>query len=322
MSKYENQNLAWTHLTPDEKSALTLITVNERSKKEAAIILNKSYYKFSEIYSRARKLFIMFASYYEDYKELIPDGVGLSPEGKLFISLLIKVRKKPSEVSKVHGMEDFAGYSYKDRLWDGLFESLDKNNPHHEAFWEILQEFDRWNSFRILPQRYRKPTAYQRRGNIPYKDAISRALGSTEIFRDMLVQRFRNSQPPFAYLPRVMESSSHFGVDKVALTKPSKEFFSKHKLLLFEDEAKAKKWAELVFDYYFLSKKSPYMSHSFWAKFRLLTAEALNFPEVIGANHPDYLDFSAKDRTFVKSINRPKSKKITIKPTRDGVFWG
>lgn len=321
MSKYEFQNKAWVHLTSDEKASLTLITVNERSKKEAAIILNKSYYKFTEMYSRARKLFIMFAGYYEKYPELIPDGVALDERGKLFISLLIKVRKKPSEVWSVPSMDIFAAYRQRDKVWDEFYLGLDKGNKQHTDFWEIIQEFDRWNTFRILPKRFRKPSAYVRRGNLPYKDAISAMKGNSEIVHGILISRFKSSGPPWVYIPRIPNDSDDFGVDRVTLSKPSQDFFTKHKILMFEEQDKAKAFAELLYDYYNLKKKTPYSAHAFWARVRLAFQDSINYKEVLGAGD-DFLDFSAKDRNFVKSIGAKKSQKISIQVSRDGLFWG
>jgi hypothetical protein len=320
----QTKDLGWAHLTDLEKSTLSLITVSGRSKKEASIILNIPYYKFTEHFSRARKFFILFKEYYDKYGSIaLPKGLAVKPDHRIFIPLLIRERLKPSEAAaKVPELIALNNYRAKDQFWQELFESADPENQHHEDYLNMLRDFDRWNSFRILPQRFRKSSPFLRRKNLPYKRALEKLISYTEIQWELVLKRWYSSSPPFYYIPVVFPNQGYSKVEKVTKTSKSLKYLSDNTILAFESPEAPTKLSQVVLDYKSVKKPSPYLSHKFWAETRILFTEAVNFKEVLGVNKEDYLDLTLKDRDFVSKSKATKSKKIRISLSRSEAFWG
>jgi len=320
----QSKNLGWAHLTDIEKSVLTLITVNERSKKEAAIILNLSYYKFSEIYSRARRLFILFKDYYDKYGSITPPkGLAFRPEYKILFPLLLRDRMSLTQICKqVPELVSLNKYNARKEFWETLFSSADPENPHHSDFLNLVREFDRWNSSRILPSKLRKPSAFIRRKNAVYKKAIDTLVSYSEMSWEMLLGRFSTSAPPFYYVPIVLINEGYFKVERVIKKDKVKKYLTDNYILCFETEENALKIAEVIFDYKSMAKPSPYMAHKFWAEVRLLFLKASNYKGVLGVENEDFLDLAAKDRDFISKSKAKKSKKIRIGLSRSEIFWG
>jgi len=207
-----NKEKGWEHLTDQEKSVITLIVVNERSKQEAALILNLAHYKFTEIYSRARKFFILFTDYYEKFQTLIPEGVAIDPKYLSLIHFLLKNRKSPATItSRVPDLRDLNSSRDRAMFWYELFNSLELDNPHHVAFKELLLEFDRWNSFRILPKDLSKPSPFQRRRNGSYKKLIDQLCSISFISWTIYENRYKTSAPSFSFRPRYNPNGRDLG---------------------------------------------------------------------------------------------------------------
>ena len=192
------QQKAWSHLTDPEQMALTLVVVNDRSKKEAAIIMNIAPYKFTEIYLRARKFFVMFTKHYEIHDDLIPEYYRINKEFKTFIDQVVGYRLKPSDILKQEPMQGLLGKEAQLVMWGGFFFVEDT------YFGRLAQEFDRWNNFRILPKIYQAPAAFPRRRNKTLKKIQQGLYAISDLGWDLLMQKYGTGDlPPMVFMPVV-----------------------------------------------------------------------------------------------------------------------
>src|SRR5690606_16454524 len=93
----EMSKKAWNLLLPDEKMALTLSVINEKSTWEAGELMNKSHYKYLEILQRAKTFLAIFQRHFKLFDELIPSYVYGNSEVKEYFRLVIEKRLTPSK---------------------------------------------------------------------------------------------------------------------------------------------------------------------------------------------------------------------------------
>lgn len=299
------QQKAWNHLTELEQMALNLVVVNERSKKEAAIIMNISPYKFTEVYLRARKFFVMFTYHYEKYSELVPGYVMIPKEFRIFLDQLLGHRKKVTDIVKNEYMIDLASAQAREQFWRGLFTQLHIESLNEVS--EIFREFDRWNNFRILPKNMQLPAAFPRRRNRSLKKIQQGLYAISDLGWDLLMQKYGCSDiPPMIFLPVIQ--SYTFRSYPIRETTGITGYMSRNRIPIFVKEEDAKTFAELCYDYQLLKKRSTYSARKFWANYRIIIKEAYNYEELVGIKWAEEAIVSQNDRAFLKSVKQPKQR--------------
>lgn len=321
MSYSPNQQKAWDHLTSNEQMALQLTIVGQRSKQEAAIIMGLAPYKFNELVLRARKFFLLFTEYYEEYEDFTPTELGISVEASLFLDGILLRRFKPTDLtSKDIKLQSLVRYEAKQDFWREFLTSLQKLPGQGQALYALLLEFDKWNSFRILPKVYQLPSPFSRRRIKQFKKIKEQLHNVTELGWELLLKEYSTPKPPFAFLPtfRLGQPS----VETVRLSRASLKYFTSNQLPLFSTESRARGHIDLLSDYGALQKKSPHSSQKFWAAYRITLAGAVNYNELLNIQPGDLADLSAKDRKFIKQAQKQyKERTAQIKPTATGEFW-
>jgi hypothetical protein len=311
---------AWGHLTELEKSVLSLIIVNERSRQEAAAILNLAPYKVNEIFLRARKFFITFSEYYEKYDTLIPD-IPLSDMERFFLESLILRRKKPSIViNKEALLTPLTRLSVRDHLWDTVLNSLPNAGTQGEDFLELLRDFDKWNAFRILPKKYHEVSPFSRRRIKEFKKVYKNLLEITDTGWQLLETAYKAKVPPYVYAP----SLELRGYGTLALKSgPTRlSYYTRNTIPVFDKEKDAKTLAELVFDYSNLSRIAPKVSQKFWANFRVTLTKAINFKDLLGIKEGNVMELTERDKEFIiKASQNYKEKIARVRRTRGEKFW-
>lgn len=299
-----NQEKAWEHLTKKEQMSLSLTIVSERSKKEASIIMNLAPYKFTEIYLRARKLFVLFSQYYEENDSLLPPGTIVSDDFKAFVSLLVKNRLTPSQVLEQPEFLELAQNKVRLRKWTELMSSLGFIGRLDTI--ELLREFDRWNNFRILPKKYRLPAAFPRRRNRVLKNIWTNLNAISDYGWDILEQTYGTTHPPMTYMPIVRER----GFTAIAIDQREGvlDYMERNKIPVFNKKEDAELLAELMFDYNHLKKRSTYSARKFWANYRTQFKKAQNYEQLMGLQGIPEEVISQNDKAFLKSTKRPKAR--------------
>ena len=298
------QQLAYDHLTEPERMALSLVIVSERTKKEASVIMNLAPYKFTEIYLRARKFFVMFTEFYEDHTYIVPPSLRTDTIFLLYLSLLLK--RKTNKVL-LTGPTFLALVDSKARKahWDELMRSL--NNSRRTDSIQLLQEFDRWNNYRILPKQYQLQPAFPRRKNRALKKISNNLYAISDHGWDLLIQRYgTNDLPPMNFIPIIQ--TGDFRAYAIRGTQPVTDYMTRNRIPVFIEEKVAKEFAELLWDYQRLKKRSTYSARKFWANFRILIKKAYNYIELVNLRGAPEEIISQNDQAFLKSIKlrRPR----------------
>ncbi len=313
---------AWKHLTEKEKQSLSLIVVLERTRPEASMIMNVSSYKFGEILTRARKFFIMFTDYYEKYPSLIPPSLDIieSP-GKDYINMVVRTREtRRSQISAL-GFEEFISPSRKEGFWKNVKEILQKDSdPHSKAFWELLVEFDRWNSRRILPKTYQLLSPFSRRRIRVYKKIYKTLVGLSETSYRVIELHSGTKKPPLMYLPQASESNPK----PISVVKSSGKikYFTDNRLPVFLEESRAFELAEMSRIYATVKSPSSTISHKFWASFRNMITYAINAKELMEADPVEFDEVKFQDKEFIrKAQEKTKPRTARVRLTKDGEFW-
>jgi len=309
------QKKGWETLTKDEQQALSLIVVSNRSRKEASIIMNISPYKFNEIYLRARKFFITFAAHYEHAETILPSGVTIKPEFRLFVQLLLSKRKKPMSILETPGFLSIINNKVRRQLWMDLFQQLDWGEYTENR--DLLQEFDRWNNFRVLPKALRLPAAFPRRRNRDLKKIHDSLIAISDLGWNLIEKQYGTNTPPMAHIPVV--ELSYFGIKTVKKTERNKDYFTDNVIPIFEKKEEAERFSGLIFDYSNIKRKSPHAARKFWANFRLMLQKALNYKELLNIQNLDMDEISVKDREFLKSVETPRPRPARRSSSK--IFW-
>ncbi len=316
-----NQQKAWDHLTNLEQMALQLTIVAQRSKQEAAIIMNIAPYKFNELLLRARRFFLLFTEYYETYSRLLPENVQLSPEEYSFFTAILLERNRANDVVKDDPQfRNLVRYPSREKLWHTYLTEIQKEGIHGQALFILLKEFDKWNRFRILPKEYQLPSPFSRRRIKQFKKIKDQLNNITDLGWEILLKEYSTTKPPLSFLPTFRMGEPR--VEIVKLSRNTLAYFTNNQLPLFSSEPRAKSFIELTHDYNSLRKKSPHSSQKFWASFRLILADAINYNELLNIQPGDLADLSVQDRKFIKQAKKQYKERIaSVKPSPTGAFW-
>lgn len=311
-----NQELAWEHLTEAERTAITLVVVSERSKKEASIIMNLAPYKFTEIYLRARKLFVLFSSYYENNDRLLPPELAIEDTFKTYVTLLVKNRQTSSKILEHPEFISLISGKARAKQWSNLMESLALLDRQDTI--EVLREFDRWNNFRILPKAYRLPAAFPRRRNRSLKNIWKNLNAISDYGWDILEQTYGTKQPPITYMPVIRKR----GFSAIAIDERQGvlDYMERNKIPVFAKKEDAETFAELMFDYNNLKKRSTYSARKFWANYRIQFRKAKNYEQLMNVQGVQEEVISQNDKAFLKATRRPKAQVRTR--SSDHLFYG
>jgi len=323
MSYTESQTWAWDILTPKERSALSLVVVNQRSKKEAAIILGISQYKFTEIYLRAYRLFIAFTEFHERNGGFMRSDLPVSKEDLAFIETLVLTRKTITDlVFKEKKYINLVSSANRAQFWQTNLASLKlSSSGYSKSLLEVLVTYDTWNRFRILPKPFQKISPFARRRNRAYKQIKDYVENVSEISW-LIFERDFAPKRVGCFLPKLQQGYEP-GTLEVNLSQKTLKYFTKNHLPVFKTEKGAKDLAFRIHYYNALSQKNSYSARKFWVAFRVGIGTAINFKELLGIIPGDLLDLPAKDKEFIrKAKKQQKPKRLQqIQRTRDDQFY-
>ena len=185
------QAQAWEWLLPIEQNSLFLILGTGKTSWEVGEMLNISHYKYIELRERSETFFKMFYNFLQKHPHLFrPDGP-CQEEFKDYMEALICHRKTRKEAILHTG-------SSVNLLNEVNMKKVELNINRlklSDDEWDrdtlkLIQEFDRWNNFRILPKMLQLPSAYKRRLNKRHKIYINYLLNSTKM-PEWLIERIK-----------------------------------------------------------------------------------------------------------------------------------
>ncbi len=161
---------AWNCLTKVEQDSLFLNLSQGLSTRRAGEVLKISHYKYLEIKARAEKFFKMFSDYFYKHPSLINPKAPIGQDFRDYLYGLILTRLPKDEAINYAGDSAWVLHEFNTKKVALNMERLkNSKDPWDKDLYILIMEFDRWNSFRILPKLLQAPSAYKRRTNKKYK---------------------------------------------------------------------------------------------------------------------------------------------------------
>lgn len=296
------QEKAWEMLTPNEQNSLFLSLSQGLSTKKTGEIMKISHYKYLELKARSERLFKLFSEYFQVHPSLIRPRSVLEEPFKYYLEACIEKRLPKSEAIEYAGEESWLLNPVNTKCIIRNMNNLKlSEDPWDKDLYALIQEFDRWNNFRILPLQLQTSSPYKRREtkkyiiyfrylkSIPYNNII------------YLVNKYHKAGTNRNYTAVFSDKFSE-GFLIISLKKSSKvlDIFTNKRLYVFEDINQAREFALMILNY---SREStnPKSGLHFWKKFKELITYALNYKEI--DNH----DFNYNFLDQVYSISRSKT---------------
>lgn len=277
---------AFNILNRDEKAALSLHNVHNKSTWQAGEILKKSHYKYLEIKQRAQKYFEMFSLHYDIYGQLVPEAL-MGKLDKVFIDHLINLIEKRLTVK---GSTQVIGEGYffvKENRNKIVIDNMTllARSPLSECqnLYSLIMEFDRYNNFRILPEDIQEPSAFKRRNKTRYRRHLEISTTIHPYTLHRMKELFEVSErvtKDVGYVALLNVENQYSEVIKVKTNKFTRESLTKCSLYIFPKKEQAEKYIELTLGYLEPHIRDPRQGLDFWPRFRNLIKMAYNYYEV------------------------------------------
>jgi len=317
------QTIAWNHLTPLEKSTLSLVVVSGKTRQEASIVLGLYPYKFTEVYNRGRWFFILFTDYYSTYPTLIPKNFRTSlPQPHLeLVMRVLKERVRPQAIASLSPdfMDLLIPHSMS-AMWVTLIRDLQLDpSKHARHFLDLIIRYDQWNNFRILPKEYRQPSPFPRRRNREFKKIHDSINTISDMGWEMVEDNWGSKAAPFAFIPSLLHDLKP---TRVRLSRNSLQYFTTNRIPVFMTEEEALTFGERSYDFYNLSRVSTFSAQKFWTTFRLQISKAINYNGLLNITPGTMRDLNHNDKQFINRTKATENKTTAVKTrTPDKEFY-
>jgi len=276
---------AWKILTEEEQTALNLSVQFGKSTWQAGEIMKKSHYKYLEILDRAKTFIRIFTLHYNKYHTLIPEGIPVSENFKLYLAYLMEDRVPMKAAVRRLDDKRYMIRTARDRkVYQEMFNIINTDNEACEDLFQLIMEFDRWNNFRILPDDLQEPSAFKRRAKARFQKYLKNitTLPSTTLF--LITEKYKYTgthDRVYVALPNPEYQPTMYKIITVKNTQTVRDYFGKLGIPMYIKQGKATDFGQLIANYYFVEKtKTPRLGQKFWQNFRLMLKEAINYESI------------------------------------------
>lgn len=316
----KSQTKSWNILTQEERTALTLSLINQKSTWEAGEIMGKAHYKYLEINQRAQKFFKLFTEYFDQYDKLIPTRTLLTTSFKQYITLLIEQRKGLMETIRLIKDEDYNKPKIRETLiLQGLNNLKNSDITQEHNLYQLIMDFDRWNNFRIIPLSVQEPSAFKRRNKHKLRKLVNlfTSLHPVAIMKIKQLYEVKNIKKVnnFCYLPLItVHDETLTEIIKIPYNDETLGKVNNLILYIFRHEQDAKDLIEALKGYIFKEHKHCRDGQEFWPEFRILTKKALNYDFIqnITPTRKFVLDNAGIDKEDKWFITRKKAQEDRV----------
>ena len=291
---------AWKCLTDPEKQSIYLTLGQGISGIQACEILQMTKYKYLELKARSETLFKMYSDYFQNHKSLFRLNCPIQIQFRDYIEACLIQRLPLPEASVYGGERKWRSVSIRESEILHNMDTLSKSTHKHDKDLHLLiQEFDRWNNFRILPNSLQMPSPYRRRSNRLVKNYF-RYLRSIPIQTlEKMVREFKLKQAsknkPSWYIALISDTFKEGYL--VVHIKPHKHIETQltiQRIYIFEDPLHAIQFAQMVIRQ--PSVKASRDGMDFWKTYQELVQNALNYSSISHTNKiKDFYDAQFKD---------------------------
>lgn len=278
METYQEQ--AWDCLTKKEQDSLFLNISRGLSTRRTGEILGVSHYKYLEMKARAEKFFKMFSDYFYLHPSLIRPGAPLTEAFKDYLYGCILKRLPKDEAINYAGDSAWVLKEFNTKKITVNMERLSRSeDPWDKDLYTLIMEFDRWNSFRILPQLLQAPSAYKRRTNKKYKIYLRYLHRIPDFKIRYILDTYWKKRGDRRYIALV-SSIFEYGYQVVPVGKSDKitDSLTGMKIYIFDEQLDAEDFGVQVSRYFEIG--DPHSGLKFWKTFNELIEKAINYREI------------------------------------------
>lgn len=253
------QQLAWSCLTKKEQNCLYYHISHGKSSWEMGKMMNITHYKVLELKNRAETLFRMFSDYFEKHPSLIRPGCPVPIRFRDYLYALM-MRRLPKEEA-LYFVDDSTWFMVPVRnkqISTGMTRLKYSEDAWDQDLYKLVVEFDRWNSFRVLPRELQKESPYTRRSNRKVKNIYHYLHKLPPSKYQALKMAYKVSASMKDVLHSVIldkETVLGYEVIRIANTEDNIKQFSKMNIFLFSTREEAVAFGGLLVDYFTLYKK-------------------------------------------------------------------
>lgn len=315
------QEKAWSCLTKIEQDSLFLILGEGKTTWEACSILKITHYKYLEIRERSEKFFRLFGDFFERHEAIFRPNCPCEPQFRDYIESLIEQRSSIREARLNSGDSTHLIPSVTRRCINrNMRWLLESHDEWDRDTRKLILEFDRWNTFRILPVMLQQPSAYKRRVNRKYKAYIKYILYKLpEWAVDKIKERFwykskKESKEKFWIALIYTSDTKHYQIISVRPDPEVVKSLTKFYIYVFKTKDEADTFGFLVSQFRNRSNRNIKVSQKFWPEYRLIISQAINFNTI---NNMD-TNLNAMDNAY--SIKR-NPRKSSVEPSQNPTFY-
>ncbi len=326
LDKLKNGHLVWDILTPEEQASISLQIIEDKSTWQAGSILDKSHYKYLEIYTRAKEYIRLFTGYFKEYDELVPSEVHIDKNLKEYFINVIQKRMSIIEATEDLGSSISKAKNRKKLILDHYKKWAKSPYRDEQKFLELLLHFDAWNNFRILPREIQEPHAFKRRNKNRYKQHINLMMNIPEYTLDRffrMITKGKVNTPEMLYVPIITDNEIKcFSVFPIDNNPRNVNLINSMALYYFGDEYEATVYMEHIIEP-FLQKKSCKQGLDFWPKYRAAIRQAINYDQQQNIiPNRKYYDLIQRDDKEIKEILTIREEKLKITKPKENINRG
>lgn len=279
MSKVNKKALSM--LLEDERTALYIQLGMQKSSWEAGEIMKKSHYKYLEIKYRAEKYLRMFTEHLELYDEVIPKYVSGHKDVMEYLRRCMEERAKPNDLFREKGQKpEFSKEYFNNKISEQIRKWSRSEDPHDQAIFNLVKEFDRYNNFRILPKDVQEPSAFKRRIKKAYMKHVKVLSTIPKLSLLKILELSKTKKAPFYYLPIIMDGMIQ--IHRVKKNRTVTSILTQVAFYIFTTKEQAEEYIIPVFHYLQKDKKDCRDGLDFWETYREAIKRAFNYNEVQG----------------------------------------
>lgn len=286
----ESQEKAWNYLTELEQQALFLQIVKGKTSWEVGEILNISHYKYLELKERSQQFFRIFTDYFDRYSALFNPMANVSDKFRDYIEASIEKRYSKSLSRRYSGdSSELVPSINKVTILRGMAKLKHSSSQWDKDLYQLILEFDRWNTFRILPLDIQLISAYKRRVNKKFKIYLKWIMKLKPFVVSRLEERYSTKSTHNIYYACLTSYKQYapkgYNVIKIdANNKEAKATFTRLNIYLWPTQEDAESFGLMV-SLFTPNTGTVKTGQKFWPDYHNLINKAINFKDI---NHTNF----------------------------------
>lgn len=285
-------------LREDEQAALNLQIMSGKSTWDAGQIMGKSHYKYLEIASRAKQFVKVFTHYYNTYQNLVPDAVKITPGVRDYFIRVIEKRMAVAQSAKSSGEPLLYDRISREQILNQFLDYLQQaTSKEEQAFYNMILEFDRWNNFRIIPDKHQLRSAFKRREKTEMRQDLERHRLNDHAWWFLIKDKLKKGPADNRlYCAFMMDpDKANIKIINCAQNEDNLALLTKFRVFAFRRESDAIQHGNLISRYLWNPAKHCKDGQLFWPLYRESIGKATNYRKVMGLGEEGIPAYASPD---------------------------